>query len=237
MRASKTAITACLLFISSLANAALINVAPNIFRDTATDLEWVRVTESTSEALGLTDPLDENSTATASEIITAALASDYVVNQGFRVANTYEVNGLYNGSGAVVDFVENICCGIPDTLNPYVEIFDLGYTDVWSEQTPFPSNSGGQEQRALHMNGGGDIVFSEFELTGQYQLGDFGAFGSSYLVGEPASPAKEYSSFPFEFTGSKDDIGVYLVRTVVPVPPAVWLLGSGLLVLLRMRRR
>ena len=44
------------LLLSQLAfsaNAALINVAPNVWRDTATNLEWLSVNLTTTEALGL----------------------------------------------------------------------------------------------------------------------------------------------------------------------------------------
>jgi hypothetical protein len=227
-----------ILLFTGTAHSALLQVEPNVYRDTATNLEWLRVTETDTQALGLTDSGDPASTATASEIMAAIAISDYVLNQGFRVAATTEVSGLYNGSGGVVDFVDNICCGLPDTLNPSVEIFKLGSTETTEEQTIFPQNGGGQEQRALHFGDDGvTLEFSAVSLDGTKSLGDFFVMESAYEIGSIAPPGHEYSSYEWEFNFANDEIGVYLVRTVVPLPAAVYLFGSGLLILLRFRRK
>ncbi|MGI9290467.1 MAG: hypothetical protein ACR2QG_04215 [Gammaproteobacteria bacterium] len=230
MRRIISVLTAGLLFLGPVANAALINVAPNIWRDTATNLEWVDMRETTSQTLGLTDPSDPLSSATAAEIMTAALASDYVVNQGFQVATTAQVTVLYLGSGGAD--------GIYSGPNQAPELFNIGTTDYFDDGIPFGSNYNSILQTGLHDDGSGSVVSSQYRLniiTSFDMQPNFIADGGSYVLA--VLPDAEFHSYPYSvYEPTNHDAGVYLVRAAVPVPPAVWLFGSGLLALWRFRR-
>jgi hypothetical protein len=230
-------ITAVFLLLGlNSAHAALINVAPNIFRDTATNLEWLDMSLTTTEALGLTDPLEVSSTTTATEIMAAVAVSDYVLNQGFRVAISAEVAGLYTGSGGVLPFLNGDYNGGPN-FSP--ELFNLGTTDYFDDGIPFGVNNDTIMQTGLHEDGLGSVVSSEFRL---HILTSFDA-QPNYIVdgagySPDATPDALYASYHYSIYDSLGhDAGVYLVRgTVVPLPPAVYLFSSGLLALWRLRK-
>jgi len=219
------------LFVALPAQSALINVAPNIWRDTATNLEWVNLRETTSETLGLTDSSDPLSAVTAAEIMTAALATDYVVNQGFQVANTAEVTALYLGSGGAD--------GVYGGPNVAPELFNVGTTDYYDDGIPYGVNYDGILQTGLHDDGSGSIVSSEYYLhiiTSYDSQPNYIADGGSYVLG--VTPDSEFQSYWYsQYEPTNHDAGVYLVRAAVPVPPAVWLFGSGLLALWRFKKR
>ena len=223
-----------LTLAATQANAALINVAPDIYRDTATNLEWLSLYEMTSEALGVTDPLDINSKATPAEILAAAAASDYVVNQGFRLATSVEVNALYAGSGGVI-------CYAGGGLNaPLPEIFALGSPQYWNEDFPHSANYGAFEQAGLHAGAAsGSTVYSRATVDIQTNANDYQNYvvtGSSYALDQ--APDAEYWSYEEQYVYFPNEMSVYMVRsTVVPLPPAVWLFGSGLMALWRFRSR
>jgi hypothetical protein len=232
-------ITAVFLLLGlNSAHAALINVAPNIFRDTATNLEWLDMSLTTTEALGLTDPLEVSSTTTATEIMAAVAVSDYVLNQGFRVAISAEVAGLYTGSGGVLPFVNG---DYQDAPNYAPELFNLGTTDYFDDGIPFGINYDTIMQTGLHAGATpGSVVSSEFRLhirTSFDMRPNYFVDGAGYSP--DAVPDALYASYHYSIYDSiAHDTGVYLVRgTVVPLPPALWLLGSGLLALLRFRRK
>ena len=230
VKSIKTFYIAASLLLAMPAQAALINVAPNILRDTATNLEWVNLRETTSETLGLTDSSDPLSSVTAADIMTAALATDYVVNQGFQVANTAEVTALYLGSGGAD--------GIYAGPNVAPELFNLGTTDYFYDGIPYGSNYDAYLQTGLHDDGSGSIVSSQYYLaiiTSFDAQPNYIADGGSYVLG--VVPDSEFHSYPYSiYEPTNHDAGVYLVRTAVPVPPAVWLFGSGLLALWRFKR-
>lgn len=160
----------------------------------------------------------------------AALATDYVVNQGFQVATTAEVTALYLGSGGA----DGIYVG--PNLAP--ELFNIGTTDYFDDGIPFGTNYNGILQTGLHDDGSGSTVSSQYYLaiiTSFDMQPNYIADGGSYVLG--VAPDSEFHSYPYSiYEPTNHDAGVYLVRTAVPVPPAVWLMGSGLLVLFRMRR-
>jgi hypothetical protein len=237
-----SAFVAILLFTGT-AHSALLEVEPNIYRDTATNLEWLSLNETTTEALGLTDPNDVNSTTDVASIVAAVAATDYVVNQGFHIATSSEVTNLYAGSGGVFDFVDDDNQG-PNI--PLPDVFALGGPQSWDEGFPFSVNNGGFVQAGLHFGAGpGSFVYSEVNLSNQTNAGDYQNYiitGSSYtLNGTPdaeywsGGPDVAYPGSPYIVQPNEMD--VYLVRTVVPLPAAVYFLGSGLLVLLRFRRK
>jgi hypothetical protein len=222
------------LLLALPAHAALINVEPNIFRDTATNLEWLGVSQTTTESLGLTDPNDEFSTATVTEIMTAVSGSDFMVNQNFRLATSAEVTALYAGSGEVLYYDNN------DIIGPNVapEIFDLGTTQYADDGFPFGVNSDEIIQSGLHAGAApGSVVFSEVAL---YITTSFDAQPNYYLEGVShvlsGVTEAEYASYYYPYGGGANETSVYLVRTAVPVPPAVLLFGSGLLALWRFKK-
>jgi hypothetical protein len=238
----QSAVGILLLLCLSSANAALINVATNIYRDTATNLQWLSLNQTTTEALGLTDPNDVNSRTDVASILAAVAATDYVVNQGFRIATSAEVTGLYSGSGGVFEFVDN---GYGGVNIPLPEVFELGAPQSWDEGFPFSANLGGFVQAGLHTGTAPDsIVYSEVNLSTQTNAGDWSNYiitGSSYTLG--AAPDAEYWSGGPDVADPEspyivqpNEMDVYLVRTVVPVPPAVYLFSSGLLALWRLRK-
>lgn len=79
-------------------------------------------------------------------------------------------------------------------------------------------------------------------MTSQVVSGTHVSFGSIYdYIGDPASSTADLIS-PYVNTRSRDDKSPYygsaLVRTsVVPIPPAVWLFGSGFIGLIGLARR
>jgi hypothetical protein len=218
------------------AHAALINVAPNVYRDTATNLEWLDMSLTTTAVLGLTDPLDVSSTTTANEIMAAVASSDYVLNQGFRVAISAEVAELYTGSGGVLPFLNGDYIGSP---NFAPELFNLGTTDYFDDGIPFGINYDTIMQTGLHAGATpASVVSSEFRLhilTSFDMQPNYINDGAGYSP--DAAPDALYASYHYSIYDSvAHDTGVYLVRgTVVPLPPALWLLGSGLMALLRFR--
>jgi hypothetical protein len=239
----RNAIAIILLLSLSSAQAALVNVAPNVWRDTTTNLEWLSLYETTTQALGLTDPNDVNSTTDVASIVAAVAATDYVVNQGFRIAASSEVTDLYAGSGGVFDFVDDDNQGINI---PLPDVFALGGPQSWDEGFPFSSNIGGFVQAGLHYGAEpGSFVYSEVNLSNQTNAGDYQNYiitGSAYtLHGTPdaeywsGGPDVAYPGSPYIVQPNEMD--VYLVRTVVPIPAAVWLFGSALAGLGWMRRK
>jgi hypothetical protein len=226
-----------ILLFTGTANSALLQIEPNVYRDTATNLEWLRVAETTSEALGVTDPNDINSRTDANSIVAAALASDYAVNQGFRIATSGEVTGLYAGSGGVFEFVDNGYGGLNASLP---EVFSLGDPQSWNEGWPFGTSLGAYEQAGLHLGGTpGSFVYSRVTINTVTNAGDYSSYfvdGSSYLL--DGAPDPEYWSYEEGFVASPNEMSVYMVRAaVVPVPPALLLFGSGLVALWRLRTR
>jgi hypothetical protein len=222
-----------LWLLASTAQSALVNVEPNVWRDTQTNLEWLSVSETTTAALGLTDPLDEFSTTTVVDIMAAVALTDYMVNQGFRVASSTEVTGLYAGSGGVLDFVDNGVTG--PNLAP--DVFDMGMTQYADDGIPYGTNYDAIIQSGLHAGVAPDsIVYSEVVLniiTSFDAQPNYIVDGSSYLL--DGSPQADYASYYYPYGGGANETSVYLVRTV-PIPPAVWLFGSGLIALWRWRK-
>ena len=222
-----------LWLLASTAQSALVNVEPNVWRDTETNVEWLSVSETTTAALGLTDPLDEFSTTTVVEIMAAVALTDYMVNQGFRVATSAEVTGLYAGSVGVFDFVGNDVTG--PNLAP--DVFNLGMTQYADDGIPFGLNYDDIIQSGLHADvAPGSIAYSAVELniTTSFDMQpNYIVDSSSYLL--DGSPQAEYASYYYPYGGGANETSVYLVRTV-PLPPAVWLFGSGLIALWRWRK-
>jgi len=216
-----------LWLIAANANSALISTEPNVWLDTETNLEWLSLKQTTTEALGLTDPGAELSTTTAAEIMATISVSDYVLNQGFSVAKTSEVAALYNGSGGVPDFTGGV--------NVLPEVMHLGITTSWVFQGPFYQNEGSFDQAGLHVADDGLLLRNSYvHLETADQLGDFFVQSTSYAVGNETDPNATYSSYQDFFPNN--ETGVYLVRSVVPVPPALYLFGSALVALWRVRR-
>jgi len=216
-----------LWLIASTAQSALVNVEPNVWLDTETNLEWLSLNQTTTEALGLTDPGDEFSTTTAAEIMATIAVSDYVLNQGFSVAKNSEVSALYNGSGGVPGFTGG--------FNVLPEVMNLGITTAWVFGGPFYQNEGSFDQAGLHVaDDGVSLSNSYVHLETADQLGDFWVQSTWYAVGNETDPGATYSSYQDFFPDN--ETGVYLVRSVVPVPPALYLFGSALVALWRVRR-
>lgn len=100
-------------------------------------------------------------------------------------------------------------------------------TDISINTNPSESyistNSTGVPTLDLSLATGSRIVFSNTGET--WQFARLPGFSPTYL--ETATGANAYRSFGFSLTGT----------TVVPIPPALWLFGSGLLGLIGIARR
>ena len=143
---------------------------------------------------------------------------------------------LYAGSGGVFYFVDNSFGG----LNvPLPDVFELGAPQSWDQGIPFGINSGAFVQAGLHLGGTPDSIFySAVNISTVTNAGDCCNYivdGSSYLL--DATPESEYWAYNDDYVQRANEMSVYLVRTVVPLPPAVWLFGSGLIALWRLRTR
>jgi hypothetical protein len=238
MRKVIQTITAVVLLLLALSNAqaALINVGPNIWRDTATNLEWLSLTETTSAAMGLTNPFydgqfPENQT-TVGELLTAVSNSSYVQAQGFNIATTSQVAVLYTNSvgiyGGAGSFTADLWqLGETEAGLDY-PVFDPSGAIVTAYQTGLQVADGGGT-RGSHMVRDYAAPFGE-------PIDVFG--GGTWTVADYAVTADQIISADDGCSncGGYAERGVYLVRTAVPLPPAVWLFGSGLLALWRFKK-
>ena len=112
---------------------------------------------------------------------------------------------------------------------------NLGITTAWVFGGPFYQNEGSFDQAGLHVaDDGVSLSNSYVHLETADQLGDFWVQSTWYAVGNETDPGATYSSYQDFFPDN--ETGVYLVRSVVPVPPALYLFGSALVALWRVRR-
>ena len=105
------------------------------------------------------------------------------------------------------------------------------------ELGPYSSGSGSGSVTFLGLKASGATVSQTFNLSGYgFVEYDFSAEFSrlqSVTVAKTRAPHPIWPGEPLIPSVSFDRFRA----SVIPLPPAVWLLGSGLLVLLRMRRR
>ena len=220
---------ACLAVVSFNVSAALVSVDWKasgdelIARDIVSGLDWLSLTE------------------------THGLTYNYVISQlspsgsfeGFRIASSAEVVSMFNNFG--IDLSPE---GIIGSNTYDSNIYDAG------------KSIGGYTTTTLFEDP--DIVYSAYErytVMGVTNDDSWEADNSKEMVGVLnrteiyRDPTLESNIFNFyEKPGGPGafvpvdsayyDIGVYLVReSVVPLPSAVWLFGSGLIGLLAVSRR
>jgi hypothetical protein len=221
-----------LWLIASSAQSELVNVEPNVWRDTDTNLEWLSLRLTTSEAMGLTTYGDTENLTTAGALLAAVGSSHYVTVQGFSIAATSEVSSLYTNSLGVY--------GGAGPFNP--DIWQLGETEAGVDVPVF--DLGGAiwtgYQSGLHYADGAANLRSSY-LVREYGM-PFGeplpVSGGTWSVADTAVTTDMFiqADDGCANCGGYGERGVYLVRSVVPVPPAIWLFGSALVALLGRRR-
>jgi hypothetical protein len=150
-------------------------------------------------------------TQTKGMTVNDALASTFVTVDGYAYATTAQVTTLFANAGFPL---------APPSFNnhlndPAAELLlaGLGCTSIVCGPT-----------------GGTGRGWADAENTFNYQpFYSKGGLGSSYAIVSLGQATEDVVNA---------EAGVYLVRTsVVPVPPALWLFGSGLLGLVGMARR
>jgi hypothetical protein len=223
--------------LSVSAQAALVNTGPNVWHDTVTNQEWLNLGLTTSEAMGLTDPsydsqFPENQT-TVGELLAAVSNSNYVTAQGFSIATTSEVAALYTNSmgvyGGAVPFAADIWQLGETSAGLDYPVFDPSSAIVTADQTGLHYSDVGADLRSSYV--GRDYIAPFGEPLGVY--------GDGWSVADAAVGADWIVSADDGCSncGGYSERGVYLVRSVVPVPPAIWLFGSALAGLGWMRRK
>ena len=205
---------ACLAAVSFNASAAIISVDWNkagdnlITQDTVTGLEWLDLTATTSRSYN---------------DISAKFGAGQEFD-GWRYATRSEISGFFDAFGGDSTY----------------------YMSGWSVQNNglFDEVSAlwGDTYCALVINACADGEGSSFYVTSSKGSGGTHYYGS---IQDPATDIRSIENdwvriaqTSFTDTTAIDTFGAALVReTVVPVPAAVWLFGSGLLGLIGIARR
>jgi len=178
--------------------------------DTSSSLEWLDLTESTNLSMN--------------EILAGAGG---FLGMGFRYATTSEVSALFAAAG-IVDTTGDL---VAENAAPIIDLLLLmGIT------FEFVSSSGNNIFSAgYHFPDLPDL--SESTIASAFQLASSGDPALNTENGLGSAVIEISRSTNRDFSESFE--GSYLVRetVVVPLPSALWLLGSGLLSLIGVARR
>ena len=208
MKFVKLATTAIALVLSSSVNAALVSTDWNSTGDNL-------ITRDTTSGL---DWLDLAETINMSyETVNTQLGSGGAF-EGFRFATSAEVVDLWANFGV------NLAAG--------AATYNYGFVDPGIiEATSLLGNTITNDvvaYGALGMSADGPNDYYRDNL-GAYYINALGSDGPQYHVVDYSTRHVAYPS---------DQVGSYLVQTsVVPIPAAVWLFGSGLVGLIGVARR
>ena len=207
MKKSRLLGAVCACSFSALSNAALIDMG-NITYDEDTNQEWLDVTETVGMSYA------------------EVLASTYVTQDGFRYATEAELITLYNNAGGGGNYY-NTNGGTPIAANYNAAMLLLDFMGCTSYVVGADCDRAGQD---WHIGMFGPEVSSGYQTA---------SVVDAYNPPEQIKAAMwldyvETGPYPSRTT---DDWGSYLVRTAVPIPPALWLFSSGLLGLVGMARR
>ncbi len=200
-----------LVFAAGNAHAILVDQGLNTF-DTDTGLLWLDVTETVGDAYS------------------TVLDSSYVMDQGYRFATEAEVTTLYNHAGGNREYYnldrDPTQYGLPiaEHYDPALMLIDLLSCTSYLTRTACDGSEPGSHQTwhlAMYAPESASSLIPISIVVAHYPGSSYPWTGAIWLDGGISGIDP----------GARNDIGSYLVKSVVPIPAALLLFGTGIAIM------